>query len=103
MLAEGSIRKDGKEFNKGFSQLKQMCDEDSIRLIVYLHADMNELRDHKYNWQGDEIMEWCGENGVELIKSLDYDFRESDYRDGIHINSHGQRKVADIMERAFGF
>lgn len=100
---EMALDPDEMVFNKGFDQLKQMCDNDSIRMIVYLHASKNELKNHKYNWQGDEIIEWCEDNGVELIKSLDYDFKESDYRDGIHINSHGQRKVADIMEKAFGF
>lgn len=101
VLAEGSIQKSGKEFNPGFDRLKTLCDRDSIPLIVYLHADRNELKEKRYNWQGEEIISWCEANGVRLIKSLDYAFTESDYRDGIHINSRGQRKVADIMEAAF--
>lgn len=45
-----------------------------------------------------EIIKWCEFNHVKLIKDLDYGFTESDYRNGIHINVHGQRKLANIMK-----
>lgn len=46
-----------------------------------------------------EIIDWTAKNHITLIKELDYKFTEEDYRDGIHINAKGQRKLADIMEK----
>lgn len=44
------------KLNRGSGQLKQICDADSIRLVVFLHADRNELKDYMYNWQVGKIM-----------------------------------------------
>ena len=51
----------------------------------------------KYNEQGQEIIAWYQKNGVKLIKDIDSGFTLDDYRDDIHINSRGQRKLANIM------
>ena len=42
-------------------------------------------------------MEWAETNMVPLIRELDYKFTSDDYRDGIHLNEDGQRKLAEIM------
>lgn len=55
----------------------------------------------KYNEQGQEIIAWCLKNGVKLIKDIDSGFTLDDYRDDIHINAKGQRKLASVMEKAF--
>ena len=100
VLAETGIHKNGATFNPGFVQLKAMADSAKIPFVVYLHAELVELEDGKYNEQGDEIIAWCKANGVRLIEDLPL-LTEDDYRDGIHINARGQRKVADVMERTF--
>ncbi|WP_372776431.1 hypothetical protein [Mangrovibacterium sp.] len=92
------IQKNGKIFNPGFDELKSMSDSLSIRLIVYLHADKQECLNKEYNEQGQEIISWAEKNNIKLIKETDYDFDESDYRDGIHINNKGQRKLANIIK-----
>lgn len=92
------IRKNGVGFNPGFAQIKEMCDSANIPLIVCLHPDQFELKEKKYHDQGQEIIRWCAENNVRLVKELDYSFTEADYRDIIHINAHGQRKLANIMK-----
>lgn len=98
-VAQGvGIKKGGTVFNPGFDELKAMADSANIPLIVYLHADMAELKNGCYNEQGLEIIDWAERNCVTLIKKLDYKFTEKDYRDGIHINAEGQRKLASIME-----
>lgn len=101
VLAGVGIDKNGKGFNPGFLQLKQMADRDHIPMVVFLHADAKECIAREYNSQGEEIMEWCEENNVKLIKDLDCGFTSSDYRDGIHINATGQRKLANVMEKCF--
>lgn len=59
------------------------------------------LAEGKYDEQGVEIISWAEVHGVTLIKELDYRFAKEDYRDGIHINEKGQRKVAEIAETYF--
>lgn len=99
-VAQGvGIKKGGMVFNSGFDELKAIADSADIPLVVYLHADLDELKKDKYNEQGMEIIDWTKKNKVTLIKELDYNFTEKDYRDGIHINAKGQRKLADIMEK----
>ena len=92
------IKKDGKVFNPGFDELKVMADKASIPLIVYLHADQKELRQGRYNEQGEEIIEWAERNKVTLVRELDSGFTSQDYRDGIYLSKSGQRKLANIMK-----
>lgn len=94
------IHKSGKEFNPGFAQLKTMADSAQIPLIIYLHADAEELKTGRYNEQGEEIIQWCRANHVRLIEDLSL-VTSTDYRDGIHLNTHGQRKLAKVMEAEF--
>ena len=99
VLDGSGIRKDGKVFNPGFAELDSMAEKAGIPLVVYLHADRDELASGKYNEQGQKIIQWANKNNVVLIKELDYHFTAQDYRDGIHMSCSGQRKLADIMEK----
>lgn len=101
-MAGVDIHKKGKVFNPGFQQLKAMADSAKIPFVVYLHADQEENAGKKYNEQGDEIIAWCKKNQVRLVEDLHLLTKE-DYRDGIHINSKGQRIVANVMEKEFKF
>ena len=87
----------GKKFNPGFDELKLMADSARIPLVVFLHAEKPEMQVGKYNVQGQEIIAWCQKNGVKLVKDIDCGFTLDDYRDDIHINARGQRKLANIM------
>lgn len=91
------IKKDGKTFNPGFQQLKEIADSIHIPLIMYLHADAKELKNGEYNEQGKEIIKWAETNHVTLIRELEYKFTSDLYRDGIHLNEKGQGKLAQIM------
>ena len=79
-------------------ELKIMADKASIPLVVYLHADREELELGRYNEQGGEIIKWSERNKATLVRELDYGFTSQDYRDGIHLSKSGQRKLADIMK-----
>lgn len=98
VLAGVGIDKKGQGFNPGFAELKTMADSAGIPLVIFLHADAKEIESKEYNAQGQEIIKWCADNHVRLIKDLDCGFTKEDYRDGIHINARGQRKVADVMK-----
>ena len=94
------IHKNGKVFNPGFAQLKEMADSTKIPFVVYLHSEQSELEDGKYNEQGDEIIAWCKANNVKLIEDIHL-LKQDAYRDCIHINARGQRIVADTIKQVF--
>lgn len=100
VLAGVGIHKNGKVFNPGFNQLKAMAGSAKIPFVVYLHADQKENDSKEYNEQGDEIIAWCKKNQVRLVEDLHL-LTKDDYRDGIHINNSGQRKLANVMEQEF--
>jgi hypothetical protein len=54
------------------------------------------MQERKYDSQGDEIIKFCIENNILLLKGMEYE-DESCYRDGIHLNEHGQKILADIL------
>lgn len=93
------IKKGGMEFNPGFAQLKEMADSAGIPLYVCLHADKNEVSAGKYNEQGQEIIKWCKDNGVNPILELKEGLTLDMFRDGIHTNEKGQRFEAEVMKR----
>lgn len=88
----------GKEFNKGWDELKSIADNAGIPMIIILHAEMPELRAKEYNYQGGIIEKWAAENNIRLVKDITY-LREENYRDRIHINSSGQRVIAELMKQ----
>lgn len=93
------IKKDGKIFNPGFAQLKEMADSAGIPLYVCLHADKNEVGAGKYNEQGEEIIKWCKNNDITPILELEEGLTVDMFRDGIHTNEKGQRFEAGIMKK----
>lgn len=94
------IHKNGKEFNPGFNQLLTIAKQASIPLIIELHPDTFELAKGKYDEQGQEIIDWAKAHDIMLIQELDHHFTKEDYRDRIHLNEKGQRKVAKLMKSA---
>ena len=95
--AAQGIQKNGPVFNPGFEQIKKITDSLQIPLIVYLHAEKSELKTKKYNYQGQKIIDWTTDNNIVLIEELDYKFETSDYRDVIHLEISGQKKLAEII------
>ena len=93
------IKKDGVVFNTGFSQLKQMADSAKIKMYVCLHPEQEEIKNGFYNSQGEEIIAWCLQNDVLLIKELEEGISMDMLRDGIHLNEKGQRFEADLMKK----
>ena len=90
--------KAGMSFNKGFADFKRYCDSTQIPLLIYLHAEKQELKDSHYNAQGKEIINFCLRNNVSLIKELDYHLQDYDYRDNIHLSERGQRDIFNILK-----
>lgn len=85
-----------KKFNIGFDSLKSLAEENSIPLCIYLHPDRKEFAAHSYNQQGLEIITWAKENNIPICLGINKEV-ESGFRDGIHINKEGQKRLAQSI------
>ncbi len=86
----------GGEFNEGWNDLKEIASNAEIPLIVILHAEVSELKLGDYNEKGKMIEQWAIDNEVKLVKDITF-MKEENYRDQIHINSSGQRVLANMI------
>lgn len=93
-------KRDGENtpFNSGFEDFYNYCNAKNIELSVYLHADQDEWKAGEYNEQGQEIIDFCNERNLQIIKELDFHFPEKAYRDGIHLSQYGQFKMFDVLK-----
>lgn len=93
-------KKKGNEiFNTGFNSFLSYSKKKNILFTIYLHADRNELKSGSYNKQGKEIIEFAKENNIPIILDLENGLSLSDFRDGIHINCMGQKKLASTVTK----
>ncbi len=97
----GSLGIDKKQndskFNPGFESFLNYTSSNQIAFTIYLHAEFSELEAGKYNEQGMEIISFAEKNNIQVIKELDSHFEAGDYRDFIHLNESGQRKLASLI------
>ena len=94
---ELGIDKHEEAFNPGFLGLKAYADARGIPLVVFLHAEVSEIRAGAYNAQGQEIIRFAEGGGIPLIKDLDHHVGTDLLRDKIHPDEKGQRSIAEIM------
>jgi lysophospholipase L1-like esterase len=86
----------GNIFNPGFLLFHNYTQNRQIPFFIYLHPDRQEVREGKYDEQGEKIIEFCTENHISLLQGIEYE-NDSSFRDGIHLNEHGQRILADPL------
>lgn len=84
-------------FNSGFDSFATYSKNKGIPLAIYLHADQNELKSGAYNSQGKEIIRFANENRIPIILDLQNGLELSDFRDNIHLNNKGQKKLANTI------
>lgn len=88
----------GSVFDSGFQNFYTYCQQRSIKLIICLHPKIWEREAHKYESEGEEIIQFAKSHNITLIQELDYPMTRDDYRDdGMHYNSTGQRKLSQIL------
>ena len=81
----------------GFWRIHKLFKEYKIPLTIYLHADQGEVLLGKYYDQGLKIIEFAKKNKIPLILDLENGLDLTDFRDGIHLNEKGQRKLAKTV------
>lgn len=84
-------------FDEGFQHLNSLSKASNIPIVVYLHPDIKEVLGGKYNESGIEIIKFCKENSIPLIKELDYKMSKELYDDDVHYNVLGQKFMSNIL------
>jgi len=89
--------KDNSIFNIGFKSFLAYSKNKNMPFTIYLHASRNEMKLNSYNQQGQEIIRFAKENKIPIILDLENGLNLSDFRDDIHINCKGQKKLANAI------
>lgn len=83
--------------NEGFMSFLAYSKDQNIPLTIYLHAETGELEAGAYNQDGQDIIQFAKDNNIPLILDLDNGLSLSDFRDYIHINCYGQKRMAQTV------
>lgn len=88
---------DGSVFNSGFESFLLYSRSHNMSFTIYLHADIAELKAGVYNEQGQDIIRFSETNNIPIIKDIETGLEISDFRDNIHLNEKGQKKISTIV------
>lgn len=87
--------------DESFDELKDYADSLGIPLYVYLHAEKGEVMRGAYNVMGQSVIAWAEQRKVPLTQGIAAGEKPEMYRDGIHLNEHGQRFLKDVFVSLF--
>ena len=87
----------GTGFNQGFASFLSYAKDHNLPLTIYLHAETGELEAGTYNQDGQEIIQFAKDNNIPIILDLENGLSSSYFRDYIHINPEGQKKMAETV------
>lgn len=91
------ISKKGKGLNPGWKFFKEYAEEKNIDLHIYLHSELSELEKGNYNPRGHLILAFADSMHIPVIKDIEPLNKPEFYRDFIHINSGGQKYIAEKL------
>ena len=94
----GGDIKSASKINSGWYDFINYCKDKNIELLVYLHAERTEALNKKYNSMGEKIIQMLNSDKVKHILGIDHTLDETYYRDFIHLNNKGQKKLAEALE-----
>ena len=83
--------------NEGFMSFLTYSKNQNIPLTIYLHAEAAEVKAGSYNKDGQQIIQFARDNDIPLILDMENGLSLSDFRDYIHINPSGQKRMAEIV------
>jgi hypothetical protein len=89
--------KENGALNEGFMSFLSYSKAQNIPLTIYLHAEAGEVEAGSYNAGGQEIIQFAKDNNIPLILDMENGLSVSDFRDYIHLNPAGQKKMAETL------
>lgn len=98
-MGNNRVAKKTNKFNPGFEEIKTIADSLYIPFVIYLHAELGELKRGEYNEMGKSIIKWASDNNVILVSGLEEGENSSMYEDVIHYNEKGQVFLAKIFKK----
>ena len=95
------IHKFGTTFNTGYQQLADTAKAMGVPFFMYLHPELPEISQKRYDSQGEEILAFARKNHIPVIDELKLHptkdlFRNPDF-DSIHYNAKGQAFMANHL------
>lgn len=85
------------DLSKGWTDFLSWAREKEIPLVIYLHAQKNEVEEFgEYNYNGQRIIAFAEENGIPIYTDLERE-TVADFRDWIHLTEDGQQIIYDIL------
>ena len=88
---------DDTKVNEGWAQLFDYAEAHQLELLVYLHPEQPELKQGAFNSYGQEIVTMLEARQIEWRSGLEAGISLADYRDEIHLNMQGHRKLANYL------
>lgn len=85
---------DYSKINPGWDVIIDLADSVDVPLLVYLHAEIDEVKTGHYNSNGERIIDLLDGRHIPIIQALNVYDVDSDYRDYIHLNARGQAAMA---------
>lgn len=87
------IGEEGNRPNPGWKFFADYAQERQIPLLVVLHPTTREIKAGEYDANGQRLMKYLRDLGVEVLEELDHKPTAEMYRDDIHYNEAGQRQL----------
>lgn len=84
--------------NPGLNKWLLWSKSKNIPMVVYFHPTRNELLRQTRDTRGALLKEWLTTNDVDFIDGMEF-LNVSDYRDNIHPNEKGQKRMAKALQK----
>lgn len=81
----------------GWQQLVDLADSLDVPLVLYLHPELGERARGAYDPGGQAILAFAGSLGLPVIRGLSVPMDSSAYRDNIHLDEEGQRRLTGVL------
>jgi len=85
------------EINSGWESFFNYSKEHNIELLVYLHPTKQEVLSAEYDNNGKQLIHLFETNHINYVLGLNNNLDATCYRDFIHLNNKGQKKMAEQL------
>ncbi len=83
--------------NPGWAYFFNYVEQQQLDLLVYLHPTKQEVINESYDINGLKLIELFSQNKIDFINGLEHNNDVSFYRDFIHLNNKGQKRLAQVL------
>ena len=88
---------DDSAVNPGWKGFKAYCEEHDLPLLIYHHPEQGELSAKVYDQKGLKLERLLDKLEVRHISGLEYEHSSNEYRDNIHLNATGHKRMSEIL------